>query len=222
MEIDLVSEQNLSQTQVRRVGKRGIINKISALERGEEFFDGRRENGYGGYINDGRWLAVAGRMIDYFKLTNNSNILILNCEKAFLLDAFLKKLPGVNVMGTETSEYAISCIDQNYSARILKCSTQKTPFLDNSFDLVVGLGVVYVENLSGAINVLNEIKRISRKNSYVTLATFDSQDDYFLFKKWSLLGSTLLSRNDWKVVLEHVKYNGNYQFVSGQVLRLQE
>ena len=34
---------------------RTIKNRIIATYKDERFYDGLRKNGYGGYINDGRW-----------------------------------------------------------------------------------------------------------------------------------------------------------------------
>ena len=42
--------------------KRTIINRIIATKRDKNFFDGDRNNGYGGYKYDGRWNVVAKRI----------------------------------------------------------------------------------------------------------------------------------------------------------------
>ena len=43
--------------------RRTIINKIIAWERGKEYYDGDRLNGYGGFKYDGRWLKILPKFI---------------------------------------------------------------------------------------------------------------------------------------------------------------
>ena len=42
------------------------INRKIAMKFGEEYFDGNREQGYGGYRYDGRWKEVAKKIIEIF------------------------------------------------------------------------------------------------------------------------------------------------------------
>ena len=50
---------------------RTIKSRSIASERGKELYDGDRANGYGGYINDGRWEPVAQRIIrDIFNISS--------------------------------------------------------------------------------------------------------------------------------------------------------
>ena len=87
--LDLLS--NYSKKKVKRyVGKgiRTINHRIIASERGEIFFDGDRNFGYGGLKYDGRWKNVAERVIKKFKLKNNSKVLQIASEKGFLFSFF--------------------------------------------------------------------------------------------------------------------------------------
>jgi hypothetical protein len=86
---------------------RTIKNRITASYRDNEFYDGSRNDGYGGFVYDGRWITVAKSMIEEYALTEKSAILQVNCEKGFLLHDFKQLLPGIRVCGTEVSEYAI-------------------------------------------------------------------------------------------------------------------
>ena len=86
--------------------KRNIFHKIIASKRGQTFFDGKRSFGYGGYRYDGRWIPVAKKIIQKFKLKNNSKILQINCEKGYLLHDLKLLNKTFNIHGVETSEYA--------------------------------------------------------------------------------------------------------------------
>ena len=50
-------------------------SRAIAKQFGREYFDGSRDEGYGGYYYDGRWKAVAKRMIEYYGLTGGERIL---------------------------------------------------------------------------------------------------------------------------------------------------
>ena len=50
---------------------------------GQEYFDGAREQGYGGYYYDGRWVSVAKRLIERYNVSAKSNFLDVGCAKGF-------------------------------------------------------------------------------------------------------------------------------------------
>ena len=86
---------------------RTITNRIIASRRDEEFFDGDRNNGYGGYVYDGRWVSVANKISKEYMLNESSKFLHINSEKGFLLHDFLIKFPKMKCVGIETSDFAI-------------------------------------------------------------------------------------------------------------------
>jgi len=65
----------------------------TAKEFGEEFFDGERLYGYGGYHYDGRWKKVAERFRDHYNLPEEATILDIGCAKGFLLHDFREVMP---------------------------------------------------------------------------------------------------------------------------------
>ena len=54
-------------------------NRALALKFDFEYFDGKREQGYGGYVYDGRWKKVAKKLKKKFSLDENSKILDVGC-----------------------------------------------------------------------------------------------------------------------------------------------
>ena len=54
---------------------RTIENRIIASYRGREYYDGDRNNGYGGYKYDGRWLPIARNMCSEYALNEDSAVL---------------------------------------------------------------------------------------------------------------------------------------------------
>ena len=55
-----------------------------------------------------------------------------------------------------------------------------------------------------------------------TLASCETMKDYWLFRQWTLLGTTILPKNDWIEVLNHANYTGDYYFTNAESLSLKE
>ena len=202
----------------RAVDERGIANKLIASERGKEFFDGWRANGYGGLKDDGRWGPVADDLIDSYRLRVGDDmpacVLQVQAEKGFLLKALRSR--GVYVCGTETSPYAI----ENAEVGLDIAWPTKLPYTAGSFDLALAIGPVYTGSLTDAVQTLRELCRVSRRHAFVTLGAWESKDDFWLMRQWSLLGTSLLAKSEWLEVMRFAGYTGDYSFVTAQTLGL--
>jgi len=199
---------------------RTIENRIIASYRGADFYDGHRNNGYGGYINDGRWISVAKKMINRYGLNQASSVLQIGCDKGFLIEAFHELLPKMKLCGTDVSEYAINSSSSKIKKFLQIAPFTEIPFADASFDLVVAIGPVYALNLGDAIKCLKEIIRVSKGRSFITLGAYESEEDFKLFRYWTLLGTTILRKDEWLSVLKHVNYMGDYKFNTAKTLNL--
>lgn len=203
---------------VRKADKT-IFNKIAASYRDFEFYDGSRDNGYGGFKDDGRWGPVADHLIKVYGLTNESSVLQINCHKGFLVKELIKR--GIHARGTEVSQYAIDKADYIVSPFIRKAAFTRQPFDDKEFDLVIAASPVYAGNLADAISVLREIERVGKGKSFVTLAAYEEEKDYWLLRNYFTLGSLILKKYEWKEVLMHCGYRGDYRYDTAQTLNLQ-
>ena len=179
----------------RLVGKdlRSIKNRIIASYQDKDFFDGDRSNGYGGYKYDGRWKLIATAMVSEYNLINGSKILQIGCEKGFLLSDLLDLNSEFEVYGLESSTYAIDNSIEQVKDKIKFSDYRKLNFEDNFFDLVVAIGPVYTLNLGDAISLLREIQRVTKGNSFITLGAYESEEDFWLFRDWTLLGTTVFT-----------------------------
>jgi len=201
---------------------RTIKNRIIASYRDKDFFDGNRNDGYGGMIYDGRWKSIAKRIIEKYKIKDGSNILQINCEKGYLLHDLHEINSNIKIYGLESSKYAIdnacSSIKQfiNYSNKI------NLDFKDNFFDFVIAIGVVYALDLTNAIKCLKEIQRVSKGKSFITLGAYENEKDRKLFSYWTLLGNTLLRKDEWLEVLKHSGYTCYFKFNTASSLNLVE
>lgn len=205
--------------QQRIVGPRDrtILNRIAASYRDAEFYDGDRKNGYGGMKDDGRWAPIAQRIVDKY-CGFGPSVLQVAAHKGFLLHELYKL--GMRVTGCETSHYAAG---QSFIRQDVIESFTKLPYEDKSFDVVVAASAVYMQNLSGAIRVLKEIQRVSRRHAWVTLAAYEDEDDVeglMLLRYWFLLGTTILTKADWLEVMAHAGYEGDYRFDTAKSLNL--
>jgi len=219
---NLLSEYPTSKS-IRYVGSnlRTIKHRIIASERDREFYDGDRNYGYGGFKYDGRWKKIASRICEEYKLGNKSSFLQLGCEKGFLLHDIKNIFTDINIFGLETSDYAIKNSMKDINKSIKKTNNYlKLDFADNKFDFILAIGVVYTHSISDAILCLKEIQRVGKGKSFVNLASYENKNDYWMFKQWSLLGTTILQENEWIEILKHCSYTGDYFFTNAYTLNL--
>lgn len=201
---------------------RTIKNRIAASSRDERYYDGDRNNGYGGFKYDGRWKLVVDTMCEDYELTEDSALLQVGCEKGFLLHDFHEHFPKMKVRGVEISDYAISNSMPSARPFIIKSDFTKLSFQDKEFDFVIAIGVIYTLNLRDAISCLKEIQRVGKGKSFITLGAYRDEQGERLFKYWSILGSTILHVDEWVEVLKEAGYTGDYQFVTSEYLNLVE
>ena len=214
--------KNYSNLKQRYVGKnlRTVKNRIVASYRGKEFYDGHRNNGYGGYKYDKRWQKVATDIFKIYKLNDKAKILQIGSDKGFLLNDIKLLKPFSTVRGIEISNYAISKTVTSVKKFIIKSNFYDLPFKNNYFDFVLAIGPIYSLNLADAIKCLKEIKRVGKGKSFITLGSYNSISEFNLFRYWTLLGCTILSKSEWIQVLKHCKYTGDYMFNTSKSLNL--
>ena len=203
-----------------RIANRTIKNRIAASYRDREFYEGDRQNGFGGMKDDGRWGAVAEHLIKVYNLTSESQVLQVGCHKGFLLAELFKR--GIGVRGTEVSDYAISQVPLEIQPFIRKSPFHKIPFGPKEFDLVLCMNNVYCLTLGDSIKCLRQINRVTRGTSFITLMSYETQEEYWLLLKWCLLWGVMLTKSEWLEVLNHVGYKGDYFFETAGHLGLVE
>tara|TARA_B100000886_G_C20377060_1_gene472220 strand:- start:336 stop:998 length:663 start_codon:yes stop_codon:yes gene_type:complete len=196
--------------------KRSVINKIKAWELGKEYYDGSRLNGYGGFKYDGRWLKLLPKLIKKYKLTSKSKVLDLGCKKGFLLKDLNILLPGIKSFGVENHSYplknSVKC-----NSKLIECEYYNLPFKNKYFDFVIAFNSLYMQNLGDVIKSLKEIERVSKK-SYVILASGENDHERNKFYRWTLIGTSILLKKEWKMLFKKIKFKGDYYFSSSKSL----
>ena len=196
--------------------ERTVVNKMYAWQLGKEYYDGSRLNGYGGFQYDGRWLKLLLKIIKRYKLTKNSKVLDLGCKKGFLLKDLNILIPGIKSYGIENHEYALKNSVKSQS-KLIKCEYTKLPFKNKSLDFVIAFNSLYMQNLGDVIKSLKEIERVSKK-SYIVLASGENDEERNKFYKWTLIGTSILLKREWKLLFKKIKFRGDYYFSSAKSL----
>jgi len=200
---------------------RTIKNKIVAWGLDQEYYDGARENGYGGFRYDGRWAKIIPNIINEYNLDEKSSVLDVGCKKAFFMHDMKEALPGIRIKGVENHSYPIEIAMESVKDDVVFSSYEKLPFGDNEFDFVFAFASIYMLNFGGVVNALREIQRVGKGKSYVTLGAYDTAEDKELFQEWTLLGTTVLHINEWLEVFKEIGYTGDYFFTTAKSLNLE-
>ena len=92
--------------------------------------------------------------------------------------------------------------------------------INTKFDCIIALGAIYIHTLNDAIKLLKNIERLSKGKSFITLASYENQKDYWLFKNWTVLGTLLYKKEEWKKIMKYAGYTGYYSFTNAKKLNL--
>jgi SAM-dependent methyltransferase len=211
-EIDLLV--NYPKTK-RDVNERGAMKteKDRAIARkfGEEFFDGDRSHGYGGYYYNPRfWQPVIPTFQDYYGLMSGSSVLDVGCGKGFMLHDVAELIPGVVVRGIDISDYAIANAIEDMKQNIHVGDARKLEYDDNSFDVVISINTVHNLDRAECGQALQEIERVSRGKSFITVDAYRTDEEKKAMFAWNLTAKTIMHVDEWKAFFEEVGYNGDY------------
>jgi SAM-dependent methyltransferase len=181
-----------------------------AKQFGEDFFDGDRKCGYGGYRYDGRWKPVVKYMKDFYKLDDKASILDIGCGKGFMLHDFKELMPEAMVAGVDVSEYAVTNAMPSVKSFLKIASAEKLLYPDKSFDLVISINSIHNLPLERLKVALKEIQRVCRGDSYITVDAWRNDLERENLFKWVLTAETMMHTDDWKKLFKEVGYTGDY------------
>jgi SAM-dependent methyltransferase len=185
-------------------------NRRIALQFGKEYFDGTREQGYGGYRYDGRWIPIAEDIVKYYKLKASDRLLDVGCGKGFLVKDLMKVCPGLEVFGLDISEYAVLHCEPEVVGRLHVGNAMRLPFPDKSFDAVLSINTVHNLDRSGCVQALREIERVARGRAYIQVDAYRSPAERKIFEDWMLTARTYGTPKDWEQILREAGYMGDY------------
>jgi len=187
-------------------------NRALSCQFGEAYFDGAREQGYGGYVYDGRWVAVAETARSRYGLTADSRVLDVGCAKGFFVHDLMALIPGLEAKGVDVSTYAIENALPEVRRSLTQASAIELPFEDNSFDAVFSINTVHNLDQDDCVLALREMMRVCKnpKNCFVQVDAYRSVEEKDLFEAWMLTAKTYGMPADWKAIFAHAGYKGDY------------
>lgn len=211
-EIDLLV--NYPKTK-RNVDERGATkteeDRAIARKFGKEFFDGDRKNGYGGFTYQSRfWQPVVPTFQDFYRLNAGDSVLDVGCAKGFMLHDFKELIPGIKVAGIDISDYAIAHAMDDVKPFVQVANATKLPYPDKSFDLVISINTVHNLERDDLAKALQEIERVSRRGSYITVDAYRTEDEKRRMYNWNLTAKTIMSVDEWVQFFKDVGYTGDY------------
>lgn len=209
--------------QVHTSTKRDYVGRVTEADKAEcaqiakqfgyDFFDGDRKYGYGGYRYDGRWRSVAEKMAEHYQLKAGQRVLDVGCGKAHLLYELTQVVPGIEVVGLDISEYAITHTIEKIQPFLKIGEAQTLPFEENSFDLVISINTLHNLKVYDLKKAIQDIERISRKNSYIVVESFRNDREEVNMLYWQLTCASYYAVDEWEWLYREWGYTGDYSFV---------
>ncbi|MDA9660263.1 class I SAM-dependent methyltransferase [Pseudomonadota bacterium] len=191
-----------------------ILCMHKAKEYEEDYWDGDRRFGYGGYkYLPGRWKPVAESLIETYNLNNSSSILDVGCGKGFLLHEIKLLLPEITIKGFDISNHGLSCaLDSVKDDLFIHKAQELYPFKNNEFDLVISLGCLHNLRLMELEVALGEIERVG-KQGYIMLESYRNEAEQFNLQCWALTCESFFDEDEWVWLYNHFGYKGDYEFI---------
>lgn len=212
MEINLLEEypktkRNLDE---RKNLKSDEVREI-ARKFGKEFFDGDRKYGYGGFnYNPRYWSQVVLTFKDFWKIKEGDSLLDIGCAKGFMIYDFYRQIEGIKLKGIDISNYAIENSHKEIKKFLSVADAKSLPFDDQSFDHVISINTIHNLDIDDCIKAIKEIIRVSKKNSFITVDAFKSDEEKKRMFDWNLTAKTILSVDEWKNLFKDIGYEGDF------------
>tara|TARA_B110000196_G_C21027571_1_gene605949 strand:- start:386 stop:1051 length:666 start_codon:yes stop_codon:yes gene_type:complete len=208
----------LHQQTKRNYIERMINEKIEcskvAKKYEQEYWDGDRKYGYGGYkFIPGRWKPVAQDLINTYNLRPGSKILDVGCGKGFLIYEMLQIEPELDIVGFDISIYGIENSHKEVKPRLFLHKAQDTfPYKNKEFDLVISLGCLHNLKIFEIVKSLEEIQRVGTQ-AYIMVESYRDEKELFNLQCWALTCETFLYPDEWKWFFKKNNYSGDFEFI---------
>ena len=185
-------------------------NRRLANQFGFEYFDGSREQGYGGYRYDGRWVDISQRAIEHFGLKSGDRVLDIGCAKGFFVKDLSDTLPGIDVIGLDISRYALEHRHPDLSGGLVQASCDALPFPDDSFAAAFAINTIHNLDPAGCLRSLREVERVAPGRGFVQVDAYRSPEELAVFEDWMLTAKTYCQTQEWLDLFDEAGYTGSY------------
>lgn len=209
-EVNLLARYPRAQRNVKaRLGNKEE-NRALAMKFGREYFDGTREQGYGGYRYDGRWVPIAEDIVRHFNLKPGDRLLDVGCGKGFLVKDLMETCPGLEVFGLDISEYAVMNCEPEVIGRVHVGNATRLPFPDDCFQAVLSINTIHNLDRAGCLQALSEMERVAPGRGYVQVDAYRNAAEEKVFLEWVLTAKTYGTPEFWVELLKQAGYNSDY------------
>jgi ubiquinone/menaquinone biosynthesis C-methylase UbiE len=180
---------------------------------GQEYFDGDRKYGYGGFRYDGRWKSFAEKLIAHYGIRPGMRVLDIGCAKGFLLHEFKLLIPDLEVAGLDISDYAIANGMESVKPFMRAGNAMELPWPDKHFDLVLSINTLHNLYLPGLFKALREIQRVGRGGKFIVMDSYRNEREKVNLMYWQLTCECLFTPDEWKWIFQQTGYDGDWDFV---------
>ena len=211
-EIDLlVNYPKAKRDLTARLESKSEESRAIGRKFGFDYFDGDRNHGYGGFSYNSRfWQPVIPTIVETYQITNQSKVLDVGCAKGFFLYDLKQAFPEISIKGIDISEYAISHSLPEVKQELQVGNATALPFADSTFDFVMSINTVHNLNRSDCAKSLQEIERVTKGNSFITVDAYRNDEEKARMEAWNLTALTMMSVDEWKDFFLEVGYSGDY------------
>ena len=179
----------------------------------QEYWDGDRKVGYGGYRYDGRWRVVAEAIASHYGIKPGDSILDIGCGKGFLLYELTQVVPGVKVTGIDISNYAIENAKEDVRSFLQIANANSLPFPDRSFDLVISITTLHNLHCYDLELALKEMERVGKKHKYLCVESYRNEIEKANLLYWQLTCESFCTPEEWAWWFEKTGYTGDHEFI---------
>jgi SAM-dependent methyltransferase len=211
-EIDILANYPKAKRDLSaRLESKSEESRLIGRRFGFDYFDGDRSHGYGGFSYHKRfWQPVIPTIIENYHLDDSSSVLDIGCAKGFFLYDLKQILPNVSIKGVDISEYAIENSKVEVKEFLQVGSATNLPFDNDSFDFVISVNTVHNLNRDDCAVSLQEIERVSRGNSFITVDAYRNDEERARMEAWNLTALTMMAVDEWKSFFLEVGYTGDF------------
>ena len=214
--VDIVTplHQQTKRTYIDRMLDDKVNCMLKAKEYEFDYWDGSKRYGYGGYrFIAGRWQPVAKKLIERYKLSNNSKLLDVGCGKGFLLYEIKQLLPGIEIVGFDISHYGVTNGKEEIKHFLFNHNAQDPyPYQDLYFDLVISFNALHNLRIFELKEALSEIERVG-KQKYIVVESYRNEQELFNLQCWALTAESFFDHDEWIWIYKQFGYSGDYEFI---------
>jgi len=212
IEIDLLKNYPKAKRNVKERGaEKNETDRAIARRFDKDFFDGDRKHGYGGFNYFSRfWQPVIPTFQDHFKLDANSSVLDVGSAKGFMMHDMAELIPGITIKGVDISAYAVENTIDDMKEHVSVANATDLPFADKSFDVTISINTVHNLERDDCARALQEIERVSKSGSFITVDAYRNDEEYEAMMAWNLTAKTVMHVDEWGAFFKEVGYSGDY------------